>query len=684
MSVCPFGAWRHPPRPSQRSLREEKRIDPSGATLYFHVFDWPSDGKLNLLITSGSIASHLFPICLFPASALGGPNKYNTEMTRTAITLLRLRNTVVLFSSYCVSTGVLSAAQPGVLRHSPDPYTNETKEQRDARMEWWRQARFGMFIHWGLIPVLEHGHKGKQAAGSPEWGMVNLKVPIVEYKEYAPRFNPVKYDPEAWVLAAKDAGMKYIVFTAKQHDGFALFDSQVTGWDVVDATPYGKDPVTPLAAACRTYGIKLGFYYSQSHDWVHPGGGILFGGEWDPAHHGTLDEYLDTIAIPQVKELLTNYGDVAVIWWDTPVGMTKERAERFLPLLSLQPGIISNSRLGGGYEGDFETPEQFVPAKGPDGDWENCMTMNNSWNYITADDEWKSPETLIRTLVDIVSKGGNFLLDVGPTMEGVFPDPALERLRAIGQWMNVNGESIYGTTATPFTRLPWGRCTKRSDPSGATLYLHVFDWPADGKLKLPGLNNQISRACLLATGAPVGTIKESSSTILLVDSAAVDPVDTVIVLRINGRLDIDRTLPKQDGEGRVVLSVLDADIENRTLNTGSHARIELVNGYQTVGWWHEPQTTVEWSFVIDHPGVFEVRVQAGTPAPETQLEIQCDAQKTACKVTSTGGYANLSEFTLGTITIDRAGEHRIRIVPDPAKWKPMNMGTLRLEPVENF
>lgn len=577
--------------------------------------------------------------------------------------------------------GVLFAAGSNTTLQSPDPYADETKQQRDARMQWWREARLGMFIHWGLFTVMDGMHKGRKAPGNGEWAMPQLEIPVADYKEYSKQFNPVKYDPESWVLMAKKAGAKYIVITAKQHDGFALFDSKVTDWDVVDATPYGKDLIKPLAEACRKHGIKLGFYYSQSHDWCHPGGALMSPKEWDPAHKGDLDEYLKTIAVPQVKELLSNYGQIAVAWWDTPISMTKERADLFLPLLSLQPGIISNSRLGGGYKGDFETPEQFVPATGLDCDWENCMTMNDSWNYMSRDKNWKSSKALVQNLVDIVSKGGNYLLDVGPTAEGLFPDAAVERLRAIGRWMQVNSESIYDTTASPFTKLLWGRCTKRIHKGEATLYLHVFDWPSDGRLRVAGLKNRILAACYLATRKPVETIKDLDSTIVLVDSEPVDPMDTVIVLKVSGKLDVDRILPKQDANGDVILSATYADIQNRTLNAATHARIEWVNGRPTIGFWHEAKTSVEWLFMIDRPGSFEVRAETGVMAPKTKFEIQCGSSKIAAEIISTGGYAKFSDVKVGTITIDKAGEHCIRIMPDAANWQPMNLGVIRLKPI---
>ena len=234
------------------------------------------------------------------------------------------------------------------------PYTDETPQQRDARMQWWREARFGMFIHWGVYAVPAGTYQGRQISGIGEWIMWNAQIPVNEYKAFARQFDPVKYDPDAWVRLAKEAGMKYIVITSKHHDGFALFNSNVTDWDVVDATPCGKDLIQPLAEACRRHGIKLGFYYSQAQDWCHPGGAKAGNRQWDPAQAGDMDEYLRTIAVPQVKEILTRYGDIAVLWWDTPVNMTPERAAMFEPVVSQVPGIITNNRLGGGYQ-------RFVP-----------------------------------------------------------------------------------------------------------------------------------------------------------------------------------------------------------------------------------------------------------------------------------------------------------------------------------
>lgn len=553
------------------------------------------------------------------------------------------------------------------------PYENETKQQRDARMEWWRDARFGMFIHWGVYSVPAGAYDGKQIKGIGEWIMLRGKIPIERYKQYATEFNPVKYDPDAWVKLAKEAGMKYIVITSKHHDGFALFDSKVTDWDVVDATPYGKDLLKPLAKACRKYDMKLGFYYSQAQDWTHKGGAPSK--HWDPSHKGDMTEYIKNIAVPQVKEILTNYGDVAVIWWDTPREMTKERADLLQPLLKLQPGIITNNRLGGGYKGDFSTPEQKIPATGLDYDWETCMTMNKTWGYKSYDDNWKSTEMLLRNLVDIASKGGNYLLNVGPTSLGEIPQPSIERLKEIGKWMKVNGDSIYATTASPFAKLTWGRCTKKIEDGKTTLYLHVFEWPTDGKLLVPGLRNKIEKAYLLENKKSLETKATDQGVIVSVPESPLDKIDTVLVLEIiKGELMIEKAMPKLTN-GTITLSAALAGIDNP--GYGEHAKIEKVGDQQHIGFWTDKKVKVSWDFKTDKAGTYDIQATMSSIG-DSVFQLKIGQKKVTCKTPATGSYQDFKQVSLGSIEIEKPGTYTLQITPDK-NWKPINLRSVELK-----
>jgi len=414
----------------------------------------------------------------------------------------------------------------------------ESKEQLDARTKWWREARFGMFIHWGIYAV---------PADTGEWYLSNKEMQVSDYEKFAARFNPVKFDARQWVKTAKAAGMKYIVITSKHHDGFCMFDSKLTDYCITKATPFKRDPMKELAAECRKQGLRLCFYHSIM-DWHHPD--YVPRRPWEganrPAEGADLNRYIDYMK-GQLRELLTDYGPIGVIWFDGgwEHSAAELRSEEVVSMIrSLQPSIIIDDRSN--LPEDFSTPEQSIPEGALAGGrlWETCMTMNDHWGYEKNDNNWKSAQDLVRMLCDIASKGGNYLLNVGPTAEGEFPPAAVERLQQIGPWMKANGKSIYGTTMSPLKSLPFdGRCTAK----GNRLYLQVFNWPEDG-LRLTGLQTPVHSARVLATGEKLkvssGPAAEAgSSAVAISKPKKLDPIATVIELRFSEPPQVANAVP---------------------------------------------------------------------------------------------------------------------------------------------
>lgn len=416
----------------------------------------------------------------------------------------------------------------------------ETKEQQDKRMAWWREAKFGMFIHFGLYALPAGMWKGECVLGIGEWIQQRTRISIKEYEQLAQKFNPVRFNAKQYVQLAREARMKWMVITAKHHDGFCMFDTKLTDYNIVKATSFKRDPLKELAEACREEGIRLGFYYSQTLDWHHPDG---IGNDWDydPAKQN-FTKYLKEYVKPQLRELLTNYGPVAVIWFDIATPTPELALELKHLIRELQPDTIISGRIGGwriggrrahtigDYRevGDNEIPEQRI-----EGDWETPATINDTFGYKSYDHNWKSAGNLVQKLVTIISRGGNYLLNVGPTAEGIIPEPSIRSLKEVGEWLKVNGESIYGTTASPIDIPPAApyQCTAK----GGKYYIHVFAWPWDGKFKVFHVGKEVKRVYLLADPSH-GELKfnqKGGDVVISVSGQAPDHIDTVVVLEIN-------------------------------------------------------------------------------------------------------------------------------------------------------
>jgi len=452
-------------------------------------------------------------------------------------------------------TSIAAASLAGALQAQTNPGAADTGDSHDGqklvnvespdaiakRLQWWSDARFGMFIHWGLYA--QDGCFWKGQDGKTEHMMRHLQIPIAEYEKIAAEFNPVKFSADEWVRIAKDAGMGYMILTSKHHDGFAMFDSPGNDYNIVKRAPFKRDPVRELAEACRKHGLKFGVYYSLGRDWHDPdvptsvkADGNRRSNTWDYPDEDKKDfsKYFERKVKPQVRELLTQYGPIAVMWFDTPEKISRAQSQELLDLIHrLQPDCIVNARVGNRL-GDYAVQEQNIPAGGDPQPWETCLTLNGHWGYKKGDENWKPAETLVRNLIDIASKGGNFLLNVGPTGQGLIPAPSVERLKEVGAWMKVNGEAIRGTAASPLAKLDWGRCTKKATADGLLLYLHVFDWPKDGKLVVPGIKmeNKLDSAILLATGQPLGSLSDGDGTVISVPATGPDKISSTIVLHL--------------------------------------------------------------------------------------------------------------------------------------------------------
>jgi alpha-L-fucosidase len=575
-------------------------------------------------------------------------------------------------------------ASPNAMNPNPTlDVDQETPAEKNKRMAWFREARFGMFIHWGLYAIPAGVWNGKNIPGAAEWILYSAQIRVEDYEPLLGRFEPVKFDAKEWVRIAKDAGMKYIVITSKHHDGFGLWDSKLTEWDVM-GTPFKRDILKELAAACKEAGVRLCFYHSIM-DWHHPD--YLPRRPWDPRPEiqPDFERYVQYMK-GQLKELLTGYGDIGILWFDGEweATWTHERGkDLYRYVRSLQPSIIVNNRvdkgrggMGGmsdaGFYGDYGTPEQEIPPGGlPGADWESCMTMNETWGFHQNDHAWKSARTLVENLVDCASKGGNYLLNVGPTALGEIPPPSVERLAEVGKWMRKYGSTIYGTQAGPFLRpLSWGRATQ----TPGRLNLFLFE---EGKtrLDLPGLKGRLIRAHPFGDPARTLAISQTEDG-YAIDLAGWQPegMVPVVVVEVEGALTAEPVPIRPGKDGVVTLEAVDA-------TTHGSARYE--SDKRCIGYWTDASSWVGWEFRGAAPGRYRVAAEIACDPDSGGAEVVFEiGDKTLTHTVSpTKGWTDFVTVDLGEV--DLAGD-RVAVAVR-AKSKPrlavMNLRRLFLRPV---
>lgn len=621
----------------------------------------------------------------------------NPPPQRFAVGINLLLPVLTLAAFLSVPLALPAAPKPSAFsipdKDSPEmAWWRDSMKTRDQRLDWWREARFGMFVHWGVYAYLGGTYQDRPVKGYAEHIQRILKIPIPVYREQvAGHFNPVEFNADEWIRTAKQAGMGYFIITAKHHDGFAMFDSQASDYNVVKATPFKRDPMKELRAACDKYGVKFGFYYSQAFDWGeanapgndwdydNPGGDrLLHGGRnwWEsyPEFLPKARKYVDEKAIPQLLELIRNYHP-DIFWFDTPSKLPDSENLRVLKAVRLaSPGVVINGRLVrncGDYASTADRPAEFAPHEG---DWEGIPTTNESYGWNRNDHSHKPPEHFVQLLAKAAARGGNTLMNIGPMGNGRIDPADLTILHGIGEWWQINGESIRGTTRTPLPVQAWGESTRR----GNRLYLHVFDWPRDGQLILAGLKTKPGRAYLLGDPKRVGLRVDRLNPLDLrigVPSSAPDQADSVVVVEGEGELAADSARLLLPTVATNNLRVFDGERRGKTLRFGAgKTRDAYVDNWSKAG------EFMAWSVRLNQPVEFEVSVvyDAPTESAGGRYVVRLGSET----LTGTVEKGEQVSVVLGQVQL-KPGAFEIQVVPEKINGSElMRLRSVLLRPIK--
>ncbi len=553
----------------------------------------------------------------------------------------------------------------------------ESMKTVDQRLEWWREARFGMFVHWGIYSLPAGEWKGKHVSGYAEHLMRKEKIFRTDYLELAHQFNPVEFNADEWIRTARDAGMKYFVITAKHHDGFAMYPSEVSDFNLARQTPFKRDPMAELAAACKKYGVKFGFYYSHAFDWEHPdapgndwefdnpGGDLLLhgGSNWfdvEPQRLPKAIKYVDEKAIPQIRELITKYHP-DILWFDTPHKLPLSENIRILKAIrETDPNVVVNGRLArsseamlGDYKNTADRPAEFFPVEG---DWEAIPTTNESYGYHQFDKSHKPASFFVQLLAKSVSRGGNLLMNIGPMGNGTFDSADLKILNGISTWMSKNAESIHGAGASPLPLQSWGVVTQKSN----RLYLHVFDWPRDGKLIVGGLKTKPGKVWLLADKSqksiPVKALKTPDMELKLPSNPS-DPANSVIVLEMNAPVESDPVRLISASDPNHLLS-FDAKLNGKGWRYGDGK----LKRYYVENWKNNDQS-VEWNFRLNETVSFNLGLKfTGSTGSGGKIRTEAGGQIFESDIPQNQADNEINTLSVGTVQFVK-GENKICLKP---------------------
>jgi alpha-L-fucosidase len=562
-------------------------------------------------------------------------------------------------------------------------------------LEWFVHDKYSMFIHWGLYSDMGGVWDGQTYYGIGEWLMHMAKIPIEEYKAYAKNFNPDKFDATQLVKLAKAAGMKTIVITAKHHEGFAMFDSKVSDFTITKATPYKHDLMKELADACAAEGIRFGFYYSQNQDWTEPYGGNYKGERPAGYKPADFDIYFQEKVIPQVSELLTNYGTISLIWFDTPGGMPKEYSAQLVELVQkLQPNCLINSRIGGGYGDYVSLGDMHVPPVRPDaGVWETVDTTNDSWSYAWYDQNWKSPKTICERLVRVVARGGSYMLNIGPKGDGSVPARAVESLTASGKWISEFGEAIYGASASPFDQgFSWGDITAK----GNALYLHVFDWPAEGTLRLADLGANVTSASFLHDSSEVSFSQDGNVLdVRLGSQVGRDlPLISVVKLTLDAPAKVSNQATQIDG---ITSATLLAEMATaKGCKIGGYRWMEKFGEWKHdfyVRNWASEDAKAVWDLNVLAAGDYLVSIEysAENDAADSEWVLSCGDESITFVTYESGFDSKKSiqpgparqrnfELTLGVMSFSKTGLNQLELTPRKLLGKGIGVKGITITP----